>query len=62
MQFPPRPRDMMNSWFLAETLKYLYLLLSDDAALDLATSVLNTEAHILHVVPPPKAGGGAAAG
>ncbi len=33
------------SFFLAETLKYLYLLFDDANALDLSTWVFNTEAH-----------------
>lgn len=33
------------SFFLAETLKYLYLLFSDDSLLPLNKYVLNTEAH-----------------
>lgn len=60
MQVPPQPRDMMNSWFLAETLKYLYLLFSPASALDLETHVLTTEAHILRVVPPKGGASGAA--
>ena len=39
--------DSMPSYFLAETLKYLYLLFADDDALDLDAVVLNTEAHPL---------------
>ena len=41
--------DTQQSFFLAETLKYLYLLFSDSAALDLDAWVLNTEAHPLKV-------------
>jgi mannosidase alpha-like ER degradation enhancer 2 len=41
--------DRMHSFFLAETLKYLYLLFADDA-LDLDAVVLNTEAHPLRRV------------
>ncbi|KAH8116460.1 seven-hairpin glycosidase [Phellopilus nigrolimitatus] len=37
--------DSMPSFFLAETLKYLYLLFSDAALLPLDAYVLNTEAH-----------------
>jgi mannosyl-oligosaccharide alpha-1,2-mannosidase len=40
------------SWFLAETLKYLFLLFADSSALDLEVWVLNTEAHPFRVVPP----------
>ena len=37
--------DLMPSYFLAETLKYLYLLFGDDAAFDPRNVVFNTEAH-----------------
>jgi mannosidase alpha-like ER degradation enhancer 2 len=39
--------DLMPSYFLAETLKYLYLLFADESVLDLKTVVFNTEAHPL---------------
>jgi glycosyl hydrolase family 47 len=39
--------DSMPSFFLAETLKYLYLLFAPDEALDLGAVVFNTEAHPL---------------
>ena len=39
--------DLMPSYFLAETLKYLYLLFAPDSALDLEKVVFNTEAHPL---------------
>ena len=40
----------MFSWFLAETLKYLYLLFDDDPdTLKLDEWVFNTEAHPLPV-------------
>jgi mannosidase alpha-like ER degradation enhancer 2 len=39
--------DLMPSYFLAETLKYLYLLFSPDETLDLDRVVFNTEAHPL---------------
>jgi ER degradation enhancer, mannosidase alpha-like 2 len=39
--------DAMPSYFLAETLKYLYLLFASDDALDLDAVVLNTEGHPL---------------
>jgi mannosidase alpha-like ER degradation enhancer 2 len=39
--------DLMPSYFLTETLKYLYLLFAPDHALDLDHVVLNTEAHPL---------------
>jgi len=37
--------DAMESYFLAETLKYLYLLFAPPETLDLSKVVLNTEAH-----------------
>ena len=39
------PRDQMESFFLAETLKYAYLLFAPSAALDFDAVVFNTEAH-----------------
>ena len=38
-------KDEMESYFLAETLKYLYLLFAPQATLDLSQVVFNTEAH-----------------
>jgi ER degradation enhancer, mannosidase alpha-like 2 len=40
-------RDSMESYFLAETLKYLYLLFASRDTLDLNKVVFNTEAHPL---------------
>ena len=37
--------DLMPSYFLAETLKYLYLLFSDDHRFDPQKTIFNTEAH-----------------
>ncbi|XP_021572497.1 endoplasmic reticulum mannosyl-oligosaccharide 1,2-alpha-mannosidase, partial [Carlito syrichta] len=49
----PEPRDKMESFFLGETLKYLFLLFSDDPALlSLDTYVFNTEAHPLPIWTP----------
>ena len=46
------PRDKMESFFLAETLKYLYLLQDPDTEIDLlGKHVFNTEAHPLRVFP-----------
>jgi len=44
---PPKQRDNMESFWLAETLKYLYLLFDDseDELLPLNQIVFNTEAH-----------------
>jgi len=41
--------DVQQSFFLAETLKYLYLLFSDDNLVSLDEWVFNTEAHPLPV-------------
>ena len=49
----PQPTDQMESFFLGETLKYLYLLFSDDPdLLSLDTYVFNTEAHPLPIWAP----------
>ncbi|XP_020037496.1 endoplasmic reticulum mannosyl-oligosaccharide 1,2-alpha-mannosidase isoform X3 [Castor canadensis] len=49
----PEPRDKMESFFLGETLKYFYLLFSDDPnLLSLDTYVFNTEAHPLPIWAP----------
>jgi len=42
---PPQGDDKMQSFFLAETLKYLYLLYCDDSVMHLDDWVFNTEAH-----------------
>ncbi|XP_034027212.1 endoplasmic reticulum mannosyl-oligosaccharide 1,2-alpha-mannosidase-like [Thalassophryne amazonica] len=48
----PSPRDKMESFFLGETLKYLFLLFSDDPDLiSLDQYVFNTEAHPLPIWP-----------
>ena len=39
--------DLMPSYFLAETLKYLYLLFAPEETLDMKAVVFNTEAHPL---------------
>lgn len=46
-----KPRDKMESFFLAETLKYFYLLFEDDKSqnFDLRKWVVNTEAHFLPI-------------
>ncbi|XP_037978028.2 mannosyl-oligosaccharide alpha-1,2-mannosidase IA [Plutella xylostella] len=41
----PQGDDVQQSFFLAETLKYLYLLFADDSLLPLDQWVFNTEAH-----------------
>mmetsp|Transcript_12642 Transcript_12642/g.46201 ORF Transcript_12642/g.46201 Transcript_12642/m.46201 type:complete len:614 (+) Transcript_12642:277-2118(+) len=45
----PKKRNKMDSFFTAETLKYLYLLFSDSRLLPLDRWVFNTEAHPLQV-------------
>ncbi|KAF2904912.1 hypothetical protein ILUMI_01268 [Ignelater luminosus] len=45
-----RPKDLMESFFLSETLKYLYLLFSDNPKLlDIDKYVVNSEAHPLPI-------------
>lgn len=44
---PPVTRDNMESFWLAETLKYFYLLFSDRDFIPLEETVFNTEAHPL---------------
>ena len=41
--------NRMHSWWLGETLKYLYLTFSDDSLLPLDEVVFNTEAHPLRI-------------
>ncbi|XP_075159018.1 alpha-Mannosidase class I a isoform X1 [Haematobia irritans] len=45
----PQKDDVQQSFFLAETLKYLYLLFSDDSLIPLDEWVFNTEAHPLPI-------------
>uniref|UniRef100_A0A9J8CD00 alpha-1,2-Mannosidase n=1 Tax=Cyprinus carpio carpio TaxID=630221 RepID=A0A9J8CD00_CYPCA len=53
----PAPRDKMESFFLGETLKYLFLLFSDDNELiSLDKYVFNTEAHPLPIWPSTSSG------
>ncbi len=42
--------DKMYSFFLAETLKYLYLLFKDESVIDFNSIIFNTEAHPLKKV------------
>lgn len=44
-QKSPELNDEMESFWLAETLKYFYLLFSDENLISLDDWVLNTEAH-----------------
>jgi len=41
--------DSMQSFFLAETLKYCYLLFADDSTVDFEKTLFNTEAHPLKI-------------
>ncbi|ONM17644.1 Mannosyl-oligosaccharide 12-alpha-mannosidase MNS1 [Zea mays] len=43
--------NMMQSFFLAETLKYLYLLFSPPSVISFEECVFNTEAHPLRIAP-----------
>jgi mannosyl-oligosaccharide alpha-1,2-mannosidase len=45
----PVKDNLMQSFWMAETLKYMYLLFAEDTALDLSQWVLNTEAHPLRI-------------
>ena len=47
---PVQYRDHQESFFLAETLKYLYLLFSDSDLIPLDKYVFNTEAHPLSIL------------
>ena len=61
-QVPPPQRDKMESFWLAETLKYLFLLFDDSrpALLPLDQFVLNTEAHPLPILGSAAAAAAAA--
>ncbi|ESZ99496.1 glycoside hydrolase family 47 protein [Sclerotinia borealis F-4128] len=54
MDLKPEKEDGMESYWLAETLKYFYLLFAEPGLVSLDEFVLNTEAH-----PLRQAGGGA---
>ena len=49
----PLKDDTMQSFWLAETLKYLYLLFADDDKLDLTQWVFTTEAHPIRIMSEP---------
>lgn len=53
---PPHKRDKMETFFLGETLKYLYLLFGDSSVLPLDKFVFNTEAHPIPVEGTTKRG------
>jgi mannosyl-oligosaccharide alpha-1,2-mannosidase len=42
--------NLQQTFFLAETLKYLYLIFSDDSVIPLDKYVFNTEAHPLGII------------
>ena len=46
---PPEMDDSQQTFWFAETLKYLYLLFADDSVLDLDEWVFNTEGHPLKI-------------
>jgi mannosyl-oligosaccharide alpha-1,2-mannosidase len=47
---PPVNDNTMQSFWLAETLKYLWLLFAPDDVISLDEWVLNTEAHPLRII------------
>ncbi|KAK9817686.1 hypothetical protein WJX72_000621 [[Myrmecia] bisecta] len=49
-QVPPQQDDTQQSFFLAESLKYLYLLFGPNDIISLDEWVLNTEAHPLRIL------------
>ncbi|KXN85750.1 Mannosyl-oligosaccharide 1,2-alpha-mannosidase MNS3, partial [Leucoagaricus sp. SymC.cos] len=51
-EIPAVKEDKMETFFLSETLKYLYLLFSDDTVIPLDRFVLNTEAHPFPIFTP----------
>lgn len=51
---PPRRRDKMETFFLGETLKYLYLLFGESNVIPLTEFVFNTEAHPIPIITTPK--------
>ncbi|KAH7077288.1 glycoside hydrolase [Paraphoma chrysanthemicola] len=54
MEVPPPKRDNMESFWLAETLKYFYLLFGPNDLLPLDQIVINTEAHPFPRFDPSK--------
>ena len=49
--YNPNREDIMNSFFLSETLKYLYLTFGSSNEIDLSEWVFNTEAHPVKLSP-----------
>jgi len=56
---PPHQMDRMESFFMAETLKYLFLLQDPDHDIHLDKYVFNTEAHPLSILSRAPVRGGA---
>lgn len=52
---PPGHDNVMQSFWLAETLKYLFLLFSSPDVLPLDQWLFNTEAHPVRLQPPLRA-------
>ena len=48
-EWPPKHDDLMDSYFLAETMKYLYLIFSSSDVIPTDQYVFNTEAHPLRI-------------
>ncbi|KAF7298942.1 Glycoside hydrolase family 47 protein [Mycena indigotica] len=53
-EIPSRKEDKMETFMLSETLKYLYLIFSDESVLPLDKYVFNTEAHPLPIFSIPE--------
>ncbi|KAF8322682.1 glycoside hydrolase [Clavulina sp. PMI_390] len=51
-QMPVKHEDKMETFFLSETLKYLFLLFDRPGSISLEREVFNTEAHIFPVFTP----------
>ena len=51
-EIPPKQTNLQESFWLAETLKYFYLLFCDDDVLPLDQYVFTTEAHPLKMMSP----------
>ncbi|XP_055806632.1 mannosyl-oligosaccharide 1,2-alpha-mannosidase MNS3 isoform X2 [Solanum dulcamara] len=47
---PPQRRDKMETFFLGETLKYIYLLFGNSTTIPLEEYVFNTEAHPIPII------------
>ncbi|KAL3376882.1 hypothetical protein AABB24_003349 [Solanum stoloniferum] len=47
---PPQRRDKMETFFLGETLKYIYLLFGNSTTIPLDEYVFNTEAHPIPII------------